>query len=132
MSLFLTREIDSGSSIKAVKYLRFIVPEWISYKDSLNSCEWNFTLTGETEACQMEKNDPGDSGETPFYLSLGSGSVKRFSFDDIFSFKITFTVDPEGNLPNGKGDMPSAIVAYPHCKVVLWTDPQMCGPFKGT
>ena len=81
----------------------------------------------------MEDNDPGDSGETPFYLSLGSGSVKRFSFDDIFRFKITFIVDPEGKLPNGKGDMPSMIVAYPHCRVAHYYVPSglMCGPFKG-
>ena len=102
----------------------------------MNACEWNFTLTGETEACQTEENNPGDSGETAFYLSLGSGSVKRFSFADIFRFKITFTVDPEGKLPNGKGDMPSMIVAYPHCHAANWGSAynkrSMCGPFKGT
>ena len=120
-----------------IPQLRFIVPKWISYEDSLNSCEWNFTLNGETVDCHTSPNNPGESGETKFFLSLDlPDSTKRFSFADILRFKITFTVDPEGNLPNGKGDMPSMIVAYPMCNPTIWSistsyRARMCGPFKG-
>ena len=99
MGLSWDRDLD------LIQQLRFIVPEWISYKDSINSCEWNFTLNGETVDCNTSPNNPGESGETQFFLSLDlPGSTKRFSFADILRFKITFTVDPEGKLPNGKGD----------------------------
>ena len=59
------------------------------------------------------------------------GPIDRFSFPDILSFKMTFTVDPDDNLPRGKGDMPSMIVAYPSCVPTNWKTEEMCGPFKG-
>ena len=114
-----------------ISHFSFIVPEWISYKDTVNTCEWNFTLNGNTEDCITIADDPGDSGRVPFFLSLYSGAVKRFSFADIMRFKITFTVDPEGKLPNGKGDVPSMIVAYPTCVPAHWGSNEICGPFKG-
>lgn len=79
----------------------------------------------------MESNNPGISGETSFVLALYSSPPNIFSFSDILRFKITFTVDPEGKLPNGKGDMPSMIVAYPNCIPNIWNSIEMCGPFKG-
>ena len=48
---------------------------------------------------------------------------------------MTFIVDPDNELPKGKGDMPSMIVAYPSCMPSVYaswgTDEEMCGPFKG-
>ena len=103
------------------------MPEWISYRDNVNSCEWNFTLSGNTTDCNIKWQE---EGTTPFYMELW-GPIYRFSFQDVLSFKMTFTVDPDDNLPRGKGDMPSMIVAYPSCVPSNWGSEVMCGPYKG-
>ena len=110
------------------------MPEWISYKTGMNSCKWNFTASGEPEDCNIEM-DTSPNATTPFFMKLESGNFTMFRFPDILSFNMTFVVDPDGELPKGKGDMPSMIVAYPSCLPSVYaswgSNEEMCGPFKG-
>ena len=113
---------------------RFVVPEWISYKTDMNSCNWNFTASGEPEDCNIEM-DTSPNATTPFFMKLENDNFTMFRFSDILSFNMTFVVDPDGELPKGKGDMPSMIVAYPSCLPSVYASwgsvEEMCGPFKG-
>ena len=110
------------------------MPAWISYKTGLNSCKWNFTSSGEPEDCNIEI-DTSPNATTPFYMKLENENFTMFRFSDIISFNMTFVVDPDDELPRGKGDMPSMIVAYPSCFPSVYaswgTVEEMCGPFKG-
>ena len=117
-----------------VIFNRFVVPEWIKYRTSINTCKWNFTSSGEPGDCNIEI-DPSPDATTPFYMKLETDNFTMFRFSDILSFNMTFVVDPDDKLPKGKGDVPSMIVAYPSCLPSVYadwgTDEEMCGPFKG-
>ena len=117
-----------------VIHSRFIVPEWISYESSVNTCKWNFTSSGEPDDCNIEF-DTSPNATTSFFMKLENDNFTMFRFSDILSFNMTFIVDPNDELPKGKGDMSSMIVAHPSCLPSVYsswgTNEEMCGPFKG-
>ena len=56
-------------------------------------------------------------------------------FPDIISINFTLTVDPDGNMEKGKGDVDSMVVGYVLCRHSYfhsWPDStEQCGPFSG-
>ena len=56
-------------------------------------------------------------------------------FPDIISLNFTLTVDPDGNMEKGKGDVDSMVVGYVLCRHSYFhnwpANTEQCGPFSG-
>ena len=106
------------------------MPYWIVFDDTVDTCSWNFTDTGESAPCATS---PADFHPHGFDIDLYNMATVRFS--DIISFNFTLSIDPNDTLPRGKGDVHSAAVGYLACdprKDANWGGSEAyCGPFKG-
>ena len=107
------------------------MPEWVSFIENTDVCQWNFTAGGSTEPCHMWTDHSFVTNKVTIQLWNTDHNLTMFRFPDIVSFNFTLTIDPQDIIPRGKGDVHSMVVAYASCTYFGQATEELCGPYRG-
>ena len=107
------------------------MPEWVSFVENTDTCEWNFTAGGSSEPCHMWTDTSFEANKVTIQLWNTNHNLTMFRFPDIVSFNFTLSIDPGDIIPRGKGDVHSMVVAYASCTYFGMTTEELCGPYRG-